>query len=180
MVSPLDLLVYVLCFCVVFPLLWLAHARFGEATARVKILWLAPVVVLPLALYFCLFAGLSFTGWTLGACVLSLVVGIVVERAHLHGARLSIDVPRGTLQAQGGSRLVLLLLLLLDALCYTTLLMLVLSGIPALHTSFFRQFAPELALFSLGSRGTRSWMLSRAWRQARREHATSVVRTPYA
>ena len=87
------------------------------------------------------------------------MVGAVLEGAHIRSARLSLDVQHRTLHLEGSSRLVLIVLMLLDAICYTTLLMLMLSVFPALHTSFFRRFAPELALFSLGSRGIHALLL---------------------
>ncbi len=59
MVSPLILTVYLIGICVVFLLQVLVYVRHGEKADRVRTLWLTPIVVLPIALYFYVFAGRS-------------------------------------------------------------------------------------------------------------------------
>ncbi len=166
MVSPLILTVYLLCICIVFLLQVLLYVRNGESADRVRTLWLAPIVVLPIALYFCLFAGIALTGWILFASGVSLIVGVVLEWVHIRSAQITLDGQHRTLRLERSSRLVLLVLMLLDAVCYTTLLMLILSLFHVLHTSFFRQFAPELVLFSLGSRAVHALLLFLYWKRA--------------
>jgi len=170
MVSPLVLTVYLIGICFVFLLQVLVYVRNGESPNRVRTLWLAPIVVLPIAIYFCLFAGIALTGWVLFAGGVSLMVGAVLEWVHIRSAQITLDVRHRILRLEGSSRLVLLVLMLLDAVCYTTLLMLILSLFHVLHTSFFRQFAPELVLFSLGSRGVHALYLFLFWKKAQRHH----------
>lgn len=64
----------------------------------------------------------------------------------------------------------LVVLMLLDAVCYMTLLMLILSLLHVLHTSFFRQFAPELVMYSLGSRGVHALYLFLYLKKAQRRN----------
>jgi hypothetical protein len=179
MVSLLAILVFLICYSGIFLLLRFSYTRFGEPTSRVRILWLAPVVVLPIAIYFCLSAGASLVGWVLFACGGSLLLGAALESIHLRSARISIDVARNTIHIEKSIHPVLTVLMLLDAICYTTLLMLVLSVFPALHTAFFRQFTPELALFSLGSRSMHALLLFLFWRRAKTRYTQAAAGSRY-
>jgi hypothetical protein len=104
------------------------------------------------------------------AAGISLVVGVALEWVHTRSAQIIPDMQRRTLRPEGGSRIALLVLMLLNAISYATLLMLILGFIPALHTTFFRQFTPYLALFSLGSHGMHALMFSRFWKEAQKHH----------
>ncbi len=170
MVSLLLLTIYLIGICFAFLLQVLLYVRNGEKADRVRTLWLAPIVVLPIALYFYLFAGIALTGWVLFAGGVSLVVGVVLEWVHIRSAQITFNGQHRTLRLEGSSRLVLLVLMLLDAVCYMTLLMLILSLFHVLHTSFFRQLAPELVLYSLGSRGVHALLLFLFWKKAQRRN----------
>jgi hypothetical protein len=170
MISPIILTVYLVGIGIVFLLQVLVYVRNGEKVDRVRTLWLTPIVVLPIALYFYLFAGIAITGWVLIAGGVSLVVGAVLEWIHIRSAQITLDGQQRTLRLERSSRLVLVVLMLLDAVCYMTLLMLILNLLHVLHTSFFRQFAPELVMYSLGSRGVHALYLFLFWKQAQRRN----------
>jgi hypothetical protein len=54
-----------------------------------------------------------------------------------------------------------------------------LSLFHVLHTPFFRQFAPELVLFSLGSRGMRALLLFLFWKKEKARHARAATESGY-
>lgn len=167
MVSSPVLALYLISVGVFLLLQVVLYLRNRERADRVKTLWLAPIVVLPLAIYFCLFAGVALTSWVLIAAGASLVVGVVLELIHIRSAQIIPDMQRHTLRMEGSARPVLLLQMLLDAVCYATLLMLILSAFHLLAGSFFRQLSPELVLFSFGSRVVHALLLSRFWKNTR-------------
>jgi hypothetical protein len=168
MLSPLIFIVYIIGVCFFLLLQVLIYVRNGESANRVRMLWLTPIIILPFALYFCLFAVHSV--WVFLAAAISLIGGAVLEWIHVDSAQVIPDMQHRTLHLEGSSRIVLLLLMLVDAIGYAMLLMAILSFVPVLHTSFFSQFGPELVPFSLGSRGVRALLLSQFWKKAQRHH----------
>src|SRR4051812_11024107 len=127
MLSPLIFFVYIIGVCFFFFLQVLIYVRNGESANRVRILWLTPIIILPFALYYCLFAGILHSVWTLLAAGVSLIVGAVVEWIHVNSAQIIPDMQHRILRLEGGSRIVLLVLMLVDAIGYAMLLMAILS-----------------------------------------------------
>ncbi len=150
------------------------YVRNGESASRVRILWLTPIIILPFALYYCVFTVHSV--WIFLAAGVSLIGGVVVEWIHVHSAQIIPDMQHRTLRLEGSSYIALLMLMLVDAIGYAMLLMAILGFIPVLHTSFFSQFGPELIPFSLGSRGLRALHLSQFWKKAQRYYHHSSSR----
>jgi hypothetical protein len=168
MLSPLIFVVYIIGVCFFFFLQVLIYVRNGESANRVRTLWLAPIIILPFALYFCLFAVHSV--WMFLAAAISLIGGAVLEWRHVDSAQIIPDMQRRTLRLEGSSPITLLVLMLVDALGYAMLLIAILSFLPDFRTSFFSQFSTELVPFSLGSRGVRALLFSQFWKKAQRHH----------
>lgn len=98
MISALILTVYLVGIGLVFLLQVLVYVRNGEKVDRVRTLWLTPIVILPIALYFYLFAGIAITGWVLIAGGVSLLIGAVLEWAHIRSAQITLDGQKRTLR----------------------------------------------------------------------------------